>query len=183
MEFAAIVTVGGIILFAVLTWIQQNHPRWRNFSAFVVAAGAAYAASFTLDLFIGASIGFYPFSPFTIPVFTWSGITVALHCLARYASVSPRWIQLPYLGFGGIAAMAGILGPHRFNIAVGTPLILFALFPAFLGNKASRHIFPIAEYKLDAPVAGFPDSRSSLQLSTLFWAVRLRERPTTTLPQ
>jgi hypothetical protein len=156
VEFVVIMSVGGIALFAVLSWIRQHHPRWRNFSAFVVAAGAAYAASFALDLFVGACLGFYPFRPFTFPVFTWSGITIALHSLARYASVSTRWIQVPYLGVGGIAAMAGILGPHRYNIVVGTPLILFALFPAFLSDKSSRHVFPIAEYKLDAPVAGFP---------------------------
>jgi hypothetical protein len=48
------------------------------------------------------------------------------------------------------------MGPHRYNIAVGTPLILFALLSAFLSDRGSRHIFPIGEYKLDMPVAGFP---------------------------
>jgi len=165
LEFVAILSVGGTVLFAVLGWIKQNHPRWRDVSAFVVATGAAYAASFALDLFIGAYVGFYPFSPFTLPVFAWSGIAIALHRLAQFASVSPRWIQLPYLGIGGIAVMAGLMGPHKFNIAVGTPLVLFALFSALLSarsaaqnkNISARHIFPIGQYKLDAPVAGLSD--------------------------
>src|SRR6266702_3056144 len=103
LEFATIVAVGAIALFVTLGWMEQQHPRWRRFAAFGVASGAAFAASFALDLFVGAYVGFYSFSPLALPVFTWSGIAIALHCLARSPVVSPRWIQIPYLGFGGIA--------------------------------------------------------------------------------
>lgn len=134
LEFVAIVIAGGITLSAALSWMKQKHPRWRDCAAFVVAGGAAYAASFALDMFIGAYVRVYSFSPFTIPVFTWSGIAVALHRFARSASVTRRWMILPYLAIGGIAMMTGFLGPHKYNIAVGAPLVLFALF-SFLSSK------------------------------------------------
>jgi hypothetical protein len=68
--------------------------------------------------------------------------------------------MLPYLGIGGLAVIAGFLGPHRYSIAVGSPLILFAFFCVLstgtsTAQKNSRHIFSIGEYKLDGPVAGF----------------------------
>jgi hypothetical protein len=166
LEFVGMIVVVGVALTTVIQWIVRKHPRWRGPSAFVVAFGAAYAASLALDVFIGAFVGFYPFTPFTPPVWTWSGIAIALHSLARFASGGPsRWIQLPYLGIGGFAAMTGFLGPHKHSIAVGAPLILFALCSAFFSERATaqnknvsaRHIFPVGKYKLDAPVAGLSD--------------------------
>jgi hypothetical protein len=175
LEFAAIVFVGVFTLSGVLRWTKQAHPRWRDFVAFMFAAGAAYSASFAFDMGIGAFVGYYSFSPFTLPVFTWSGIAIALHCFARSASVHRRWIALPYLGFGGLAVITGLLGPHKFNMAVGTPLIVFAIFSLLLGSKSAAqdsgrsasHIFPVGEYKLDAKVPNLVISKSSLKLSIL----------------
>jgi hypothetical protein len=165
LEFVAIVLLGVVALSAVLGWIKQAHPRWRDLAAFMVAAGAAYSGSFALDMSIGAFLGYYSFSPLTLPVFAWSGIAIALHCFARSASVRGLWIALPYLGFGGLAVSTGLLGPHKFNIAVGMPLIVFAIFSLLLGSKSAAqngstsasHIFPVGEYKLDAQVPNLPN--------------------------
>jgi len=113
---------------------------------------------------VGAFVGFYSFSPFVFPVFTWSGIGVALHLHALFISVSRRWLLLPYIGIGGLAVITGFLGPNRYNIAVGAPLILIAALSQFwLGSKppeqnkahSPNHTFSVGDYKLDAPVAHF----------------------------
>lgn len=161
-EFAAVVALSGLALFVLLRWIRNTSPVWRNTAGFLVGLGAAYAGSFALDLFIGASVGFYPFQPLTIPVFTWSGIAIALHGFARFVSVSRRWLNLPYFIVGGLATMTGILGSHKYSILVGVPLILFALVSlvsgrqvaAQTGSTPARSSFPIGQYKLDTSVDG-----------------------------
>ena len=128
LEFAAIVLFGASILFGTLSWIKEKRPRWRDVSAFVVATAAAYSASFVLDMFTGACVGVYSFSPFALPVFAWSGIAIVLYLFARYVSVRRVWIGVPYLAFGGLAIIGGLLSPHKYDIGVGLPLILFAIF-------------------------------------------------------
>jgi hypothetical protein len=113
LEFAGLVFIGATVLFAVLGWIKDRHPGWRNVAAIVVAAGAAYSASFALDMCIGA--------------FTWSGIAIILHLFARSVSARRVWIGTPYLFFGALAVTPGLVGPHKLDIAVGVPLILFGI--------------------------------------------------------
>lgn len=161
-EFLALVVFCSLGLFALLGWVRNKRPSWRNVTGFLVALGAAYAASFALDLFFGGLVGFYPFGPLTLPLFTWLGITIVLHALAQFVSVSKRFVTLPYFIVGGIATMTGIVGSHRYSVLVGTPLILFALVCLGLAGQAAsgtegtpkRSAFPIGPYKLDAPVEG-----------------------------
>jgi len=129
-EFVAVVVLGGVVLVALLSWISKTRPAWRNMTGFLFALGAAYAGSFALDLFIGASLGVYPFRPFTVPVFTWSGMAIVLHGCAQFVSSSRRWVSVPYFIVGGIATMTGMLGSHRYSILVGAPLMLFGWFPS-----------------------------------------------------
>ena len=162
LEFTSILIVAGITLVALINWVERKHPRWRNIAAFALACGGAYAASFVLDMFLGSLTGYYPFSPLTLPVFTWSGIAIALQYLARSTSISLYWAVLPYWGVGLLAVFMGFVGPHKYNIAVGAPLVLFGLV-SLLNTKAegqntlnsNRQIFSVGEYKLDATVAGF----------------------------
>lgn len=162
LEFVAIVGLGGVSLFAFLGWIKDKHPGWRNTAGFFVGLGSAYAGSFALDLFIGASTGFYHFHPLTIPVATWTGIAVVLYAFTRFVSSSRRLVAFPYFTIGGIATMAGILGAHRYSVFVGAPLIFFALvFLAFskqatpqTGQSRTRQSFQVGQYKLDATVEG-----------------------------
>ena len=59
----------------------------------------------------------------------------------------------------------GLLGPHKFNIAVGAPLIVFAISSLLLvtksaaqnGTSSASHIFPVGEYKLDSQVPNLPN--------------------------
>ncbi len=179
-EFAAVVVLGGVVLLTLLSWIRETRPVWRNTTGFLVALGAAYAASFALGLFIGASVGFYPLHPLTIPVFTWSGLAVALHGSARFVSSSNRSVSLPYVIVGGIATMTGILGSHRYSILVGAPLILFALVSLGFGKQGTsqaesfpaRPSFPVGQYKLDASVEGMT---GLIEFSTAEYAIMGRQ--------
>ncbi len=111
----------------LLMWIRRCHPRWRTAAAFVVAMAAAYAASFSLDLFVGSLVGIYKFKPYVMAVFLWMGYAVGLHFMARVVTGSPNPIRFAYLLTGGLATMVGILGPHKYNISVGLLLLVVAL--------------------------------------------------------
>lgn len=128
LEVGAIIFVGGgLILFGLVKWVEREHPNWRNPVAFILALGAAYAASFALNMFVGALAGVYSFSPLTLPVFTWAVIAFILFVLSRHLRPQNRWICAAFYLIGGIAVFAGLLSPARYNILVGIPLMLFAL--------------------------------------------------------
>ena len=127
LEVGAIIFVGGMVLFAFVKWVELKHSKWRNPVAFFLALGAAYAASFALDMFVGALAGVYSFSPLTLPVFTWAVIAYSLFILSRHLRPQNRWICAAFYLIGGIAVFAGLLGPARYSILVGIPLMLFGL--------------------------------------------------------
>jgi len=100
---------------------------YRNPVAFCLALGAAYSASFALDMFFGALLGVYTFSPLSVPIFTWGVMAIALHFVARMVAVSVNWTRNPYLLLGALAAIAGVFGTHRHSLLVGVPLLLIGL--------------------------------------------------------
>jgi len=126
-EVGAIIFVGGLVLFGLVNWVEREHPNWRNPVAFILALGAAYAASFALDMFVGALAGVYSFSPLTLPVFTWTVIAFILFVLSRHLRPQNRWICAAFCLIGGIACFAGLLGPDRYSMLVGIPLMFFGL--------------------------------------------------------
>ncbi len=104
-------------------------------------AWAAYTASFALDMIVGALAGVYSFSPLTLPVFTWAVIAFTLFVLSRHVRPQNCWICAAFYLIGGIAVFAGLLGPARYGILVGIPLMLFALVLASaspLRNKGAN---------------------------------------------
>ena len=128
-----VILVSGLSIIGLLEWVCRHHPRWRNLLAFCVALGAAYTASFALDLFVGSVLGFYSFKPYVPPVFTWTGISLGLHFLAQRAAVSNRPVGVPYFLTGGLATLMGLVGPHKHNVFVGLPLLVigfaYVVFP------------------------------------------------------
>jgi len=118
--------------FVVLGWlslaIAREHPKLRNPLAFCVAFGAAYSASFALDLFFGAIAHVYSFSPLEMPVFTWAVIGLGLHLLSRLVAISARAIRVPYLLIGALAVLAGVIGPHRHSVYTGLALLVIGVF-------------------------------------------------------
>ena len=137
LEFLIAIILGVVFVAVVVAWVKQKHARWRNLAAFTLAAGAAYSASFALDIFIGAVLKVYPLSPFALPVFTWTAIALVLHHFARTISIRPLWVAVPYFGFGAVAVIAGIVGPHEYDIAVGGPLILLGGILAFRRSESN----------------------------------------------
>lgn len=112
---------------------------YRNPIAFCLALGAAYSASSALDMFFGALLKVYPFSPLSVPIFTWGGMAIALHVAARMVAVSVNWTRNPYLLLGGLATIAGVFGTHRYSLLVGFPLLLIGLT-----ERASSKPAPLA---------------------------------------
>jgi hypothetical protein len=127
LEFVAIIFVAWLILSGLVTWVERKHPNWRNPVAFVLALGAAYAASFALDLIAGSLVGVYPFRPVIGPAFTWIGIACGLFIMSRSLRPQNRWICAAFYLIGGFACFVGLLGPHRYDILVGVPLMAFGL--------------------------------------------------------
>lgn len=124
----------------LLMWIRRCHPRWRTAAAFVVAMAAAYAASFSLDLFVGSLVGVYKFKPYVMAVFLWMGYAVGLHLLATMVAVSTKPVRVPYILTGTLAAVVGILGPHRYNILVGLPLVGIGLVYRRTGSRRIERV-------------------------------------------
>lgn len=145
LEFAAIVLVTGIALSLSLDWIKRQHVRWSGLATLVLASGAAYAGSFALDMIVGACIGFYKFSPLTLPIFTWTGIAIALHSYATSLNAHRGWIVTPYLVLGGLAFVMGMIGPHRYSVLVGLPLILIGVLLIYSKLPESDRPTPLGD--------------------------------------
>jgi hypothetical protein len=90
-----------------------------------LAAGAAFAFSFAVDLLLGRLIGLYPSTAF-LPVVTWSALSTVALLLARAISRGNRWLALPYVAFGLLAALGGAVGSHPHNFAVSGLMLLHA---------------------------------------------------------
>jgi hypothetical protein len=119
------------LAFALLAWItdrvRRNLPKLRNTLAFCLASGSAYSLSFALDLFVGAVAKIYPFSPLTVPVFTWTGIAIALYYLSQIAAISKWSVRLPYLLLGAFVAVVGFMASHPQHFYVAIPLLAIGL--------------------------------------------------------
>lgn len=131
----------------------------RLFISLAIAAGAAYAFSFAIDLLIGGLIGFYPNTVF-LPVVTWSVISGVLLLAARAVVAGRlRWLSLPYVLFGTLAAFGALAGTHLYSLGVAGLLFVHALLIWKAGQQRTptqkstvRASFPIGPYHLDAPV-------------------------------
>ncbi len=131
----------------------------RLFISLAIAAGAAYAFSFAIDLLIGGLIGVYPNTVF-LPVVTWSVISGVLLLAARAVVAGRlRWLSLPYVLFGTLAVLGALASTHLYSLGVAGLLYVQALLiwksqPAKdLDAKGPVHAsFPIGSCHLDAPV-------------------------------
>ncbi|HLK64469.1 MAG TPA: hypothetical protein VKU19_13580 [Bryobacteraceae bacterium] len=126
-----------------------------------LAAGAAYAFSFAIDLLIGGLIGVYPSTAF-LPVVTWSVIS-GLLLLAARAIVADRlrWLAIPYVLFGILATLGALVGTHFYSFGVAGLLFVHASVVWKAGQQKSAKqkgplhaSFPIGPYCLDAPIDG-----------------------------
>jgi hypothetical protein len=145
----------------------------------LLAAGAAYAFSFAVDLLIGGLIGVYPSSAF-LPVITWSVISAVLMLVARtVVGFRLRWLAFPYVLFGSLATLAALTGTHLYNFGVAGLLFVHAFLVWKAGPQASsrdrgtrRASFPIGPYRLGASIEGMPDLR---EFSSVEYAVMVRQ--------
>ena len=145
----------------------------------LLAAGAAYAFSFAVDLLIGGLIGVYPNTAF-LPVVTWSVISGVLLLAARaVVADGPRWLALPYVLFGTLATLGALAGTHLYSFGVAGLLFVHAFLVWKAGRQASprdrgtrRASFPIGPYRLDASIDGIPDLR---EFSSAEYAVMGRQ--------
>lgn len=84
----------------------------------VLAAGAAYAISFALDILCGIAIGAYSKSG-TLPIITWSLISAVALFGAMAVSRCDRRIAWPYFAFALVAAIGGVVGARRDFVVAG----------------------------------------------------------------
>jgi tetratricopeptide (TPR) repeat protein len=145
LEFIAVLIAAFTVLWVFLGWICEKHPKWRNFTGFMVELGSAYSASFVFDMLTQVGIGRLQFGGVITPVFTWTGMAIACHMLASNVAISIRALYIPYLIFGGIAIFATIAKWH--NIFIALPLLIVALI-IFLLETSIMAFFSkkIAEY-------------------------------------
>lgn len=94
--------------------------------AIALAAIAAYAFSFAIDLLLGGLAGVYPATAY-LPVVTWSLIaTVALVIAVKTARRS-SWLALPFCAFGAVALLGAFVGTHPHNFGVAALLFIQAV--------------------------------------------------------
>jgi hypothetical protein len=129
----------------------------------LLAAGAAYAFSFAVDLLIGGLIGVYPHTAF-LPVVTWSVISgVLLLAACPVVADRLRWLALPYVLFGTLATLGALVG-HLYNFGVAGLLFVHAFLIWKAGRQTSsrdsgtrRASFPIGPYHLNTSIDGIAD--------------------------
>jgi hypothetical protein len=137
---------------------QIRQPR-RGLLRFVVslilAAGAAFAWSCAADCLFGGLIGAYPTTAF-LPAATWSfvsaGLILAAYALARWS----RWLALPYVVFGAIAVLGGVISAHPLDFLVAGAMFLNAIFVW----KASRHTPTTKVFSADAAATSTPQLKA-----------------------
>jgi hypothetical protein len=91
----------------------------------VLGTVAAYAFSFAVDLLIGGLVRTYQSTAY-LAVVTWSTISIiALFMAIRFAR-GGRWLALPYVGFGMLAAFGGVVAKNHRDLAVAAVMFLQA---------------------------------------------------------
>jgi hypothetical protein len=84
----------------------------------VLATGAAYALSFAADILIGVVTGSYSRSG-TLPIVTWSLVSVVALFTAMVVSRRDKRIAWPYFAFALIAVVGGVVGSSRDFVVAG----------------------------------------------------------------
>ena len=137
--------------------LSRQNDYYHGLLGFGCGAIAAYALSFGLDLLVYSAVGYYPAGAYG-PGVLWVALGTSFHIGARKLSASRYAIVVPYCFFGGLAVLTGIVGPHRFNLLVGLPLLVVAALYArqgMTGGPARRgSTFPIGTYSLGGPIQG-----------------------------
>jgi hypothetical protein len=94
--------------------------------AVILAAVAAYAFSFALDLLLGGLMGVYPSTAF-LPVVTWSVVATVLLILAARTTHRRAWLAFPFVAFGLLALLGGLVGNHPHSYGVAAVMVIQAL--------------------------------------------------------
>ncbi len=84
----------------------------------ILAAGAAFALSFAMDVLTGIVTGAYSKSS-ALPIVTWSLISAVTLFAAIVVSRFDRRIAWPYFAFALIAAIGGVVGSRRDFVVAG----------------------------------------------------------------
>jgi predicted permease len=84
----------------------------------LLTTGAAYAFSSAVDLLAGGFLGVYPLTAF-VPGVVWSILSTIPMQAARHLARRSRWLAFPYVAFGALATLDGLLHsrPHLFVVA------------------------------------------------------------------
>lgn len=107
----------------------------------LLAAGAAYAFSFSIDLLLGALSGVYPSTAY-LPVVTWSVIATVALAVSYKVAVGRRWLAVPFAAFGAFALVGALVGPHPHSYGVAALLLTQAFIIWRIGTRptsASGH--------------------------------------------
>jgi hypothetical protein len=99
-----------------------------------LAAGAAFAFSFAIDLLLGALMGVYPSTAF-LPVVTWSVIATVALAVAYKVAAGSRWLAVPFAAFGALALFGALVGPHPHSYGVAALLLAQAFIIWRLGTR------------------------------------------------
>jgi hypothetical protein len=102
----------------------------------LLAAGAAYAFSFAVDLLLGGLAGVYPATAY-VAVVTWSFMATVAPFVAYKSAAGSRWLALPFAVFGALALLGAVLGAHPHSYGVAGLLLIQALIVWRLAPKAA----------------------------------------------
>ncbi len=138
----------------------------RTVFAFLLSVVAAYAFSFTIDLFLGGIFGVYPNTVYVyLAVVTWSVISaVAFIGAVKIASLR-GWLSIPFAVFGTLALFVALVGMHRtINFGVAATVLLQATIIWFVSRRTSQNshkkifmITKIENYCLNQAIRDAPD--------------------------
>ncbi len=84
----------------------------------ILAAGAAYAFSFAVDVLSGIITGAYSKSS-ALPIIIWSLISAVILFAAMAVSRCDKRMAWPYFAFALIAAFGGVVGARRDFVVAG----------------------------------------------------------------
>jgi hypothetical protein len=99
--------------------------RLKLFISLCFATVSAYTFSFALDLLFGGLFHVYTGKAF-LPVVSWSLLSFAALLIAFLVVGGVRWLAMPYLCFGLLASLGGIVGTAHYSLLVAGVLLLQA---------------------------------------------------------
>ena len=125
------------LAFGAANWAYSRSRLARNCITFVLSAGAAYSASFVIDMCTRAALGTIPGGSNVIrPSVTWSIIALVL-AVATITTKGSRYFAAAPYALVALLALT-VSGVHTQNLVVGIAFVPLTIIVALAQVRSSR---------------------------------------------